>query len=406
MDKKKLGLIIIFIIITLILGYTMYRLFFYRAAQPQPEEPGVELPGGPGFPQAGEGEVTGPGAEEPGGLPTAGVIPEIEGPSIPEEEPTVSRVIDSIIDNSSAGTDGNVNFYSRQDGKFYRYDTETGIEELSDQVFYNVSNVTWSPTKNEGIIEYPDGSNIYYNFDTKKQVTLPKHWQEFDFSENGNQIVSKSMGLSPENRWLITSDPEGNGVRTIEPLGENASEVIVDWSPNRQVVALSTTGEPLGGYRQEVLFVGLNGENFPSTIVEGQGLQTEWSKDGSKLLYSVYSPRSEYKPELWVVNAQGNDIGTGRQSLNLNTWAEKCTFQDDRFVYCGVPTELPVGSGFNADSVDNVNDYLYKIDTQTGLRTQIELEGYHVIDDIFMSKDGSQLFFTDKTTDGLFSVDI
>ncbi len=406
MDKKRIGLIILFSLVSVILAYAMYRIFFYQPARPsEPTAPG-EISPGEAFPRAGEGEPRRPGVTQPGRLPAGEALaPEQAGPAVTTEKLGV-RVVDNIVDNAGIDPSGDMKFYSRQDGKFYRYSDIGGVEPLTDQVFYNVEKVTWSPTRNESIIEYPDGSNIYYNFDNKKQTTLPKHWQEFDFSPTGDRIAAKSMGLSPENRWLVTSDPQGSSIQAIEPLGSNADKVIVDWSPNRQIVALSTTGEALGGYRQEVLFIGLHGENLPSTIVEGNGLQTSWSQNGQKLLYSVYSPRSEYKPELWAVNAEGQNIGTERKALNVNTWAEKCTFQDDRYVYCGVPVNLNTGAGFNPEMAESTMDEIYRIDTQTGLKTLIELDSVHTVDNIFIGDDGHTLYFTDKNTDGLFSVDI
>ena len=102
----------------------------------------------------------------------------------------------------------------------------------------------------------------------------------FFFSSQSDKIAAKSIGLAPENRWLITSDPDGKNVSYIEHMGENAHKVIVDWSPTRQFVAMSLTGEPLGEDRQQVLFIGQNNENFPSIIVEGYGLETKWSPTG------------------------------------------------------------------------------------------------------------------------------
>ncbi len=168
---------------------------------------------------------------------------------------------------------------------------------------------------------------------------------------------------------------------------------------------MSLTGQALGLDREEVLFVGLNGENYKSMIVEGRGLQTNWSSEGKQLLYSVHSGRTDYKPELWIVNAEPQTIGGSRRVLNLNTWADKCSFADERFVYCGVPTELPKGAGFAPGLADNVPDRLMKIDTQTGTQLEIPLEDdFHVINDIQVSDDGDTLYFSDKHQSGLFEV--
>jgi hypothetical protein len=303
-----------------------------------------------------------------------------------------------------ADQNGNATFYNDTDGKFFRVGRDGRISVLSNDVFYQVEKVTWSPVSDESIIEYPDGSNIYYNFQTGRQVTLPKHWEEFSFSGGGDRIAAKSIGFSPENRWLVAANPDGSGVQLVAALGDNADKVTVDWSPSNQVVGLSRTGDAVGGDREEVLFVGLNGENFKSTIVEGRGLQSEWSPNGSQLLYSVYSARNDYKPELWIVNAEGDAIGSGRQLLAVETWASKCAFGDARTVYCGVPSQLPNGAGFAPSLADSIPDRLVRIDTQTGARSEIPLAGLHTLDTVSVSPDGKTLYFTDKTQDGIFQV--
>ena len=175
----------------------------------------------------------------------------------------------------------------------------------------------------------------------------------------GRQIASKSIGLA-RKPLARTADPQGKSINN-RAAGRNADKVVVNWSPNKQIVATTATGEPQGADKQEILFVGLQGENFKSIIVEGRGFESQWSGTGKKLLYSVYSARSDYKPELWIVNAEGDSIGTGRKMLNLNTWSEKCAFTDDRFIYCAVPTQMQTGAGFAPGLADTTNDKIYKL---------------------------------------------
>ena len=403
MDKKRIIFTIVFIIVTIVLGYLLYRVFFAKEQAPGETPTDITLP--PGIlPSAEEGVIT-PGTTQPGVLPTSEDLTyNYTQPIVDEYRPyPITTLVNAPILDPKINQRGTTNFYNQSDGKFYRIGPDGKPQVLSDEVFYNVENVTWSPTKNESIIEYPDGSNIYYNFDTSQQSTLPKHWEEFSFSPLGDKIASKSMGLAEENRWLVTSDPEGKNVRLIEPMGNNADRVTMDWSPNKQVVALSRTEEAQGADREEVLFVGLNGENFRSMIVEGRDFREKWSPTGQKMLYSVYSARTSFQPELWIVNAEGDSIGSGRKLLNLSTWADKCTFADDRFVYCAVPLQQQIGTGLAPDLLNNTADSLYKIDTKTGIKTEIELGGYHTVDELFIGEDNT-LFFTDKNQAGLFTM--
>ena len=407
MDRRRILILVGFVIIVLLLGFALYRVFFAAKKPPAtlPPEAGELLPGQ--FPPAAPGAPTGREEIAPGVLPSAEARPgAFFQPGAPTAAAAERQVVDSRILNLTITPQGNAQFYNRNDGKFYRVQSDGTVLALSDTVFYNVDRVTWSPNDFESIIEYPDGANIYYNFQTKRQVTLPQHWEGFSFSESGDRVAAKSIGLSPENRWLISAAPDGANIQFIEALGENAHKVKVDWSPTRKIVALSRTGNSLGSDRQEVLLIGQNKENFKSLTVEGRGLQSQWSPQGQQLLYSVYSARSDYKPELWIVNADGDLIDTNRRPILLNTWADKCAFASERYVYCGVPVELPVGAGFEPVIADNTPDQIYRIDLQTGSKTTIATDAAHVIDQIFVSSDGQTVHFTDKTQLGLFSLDL
>ncbi len=414
MDKKRILIILGFIALCTLLGFLIYRVFFKRPTVITPSENTTQT-NGTTFPTTGErtgestitGESTLPtGSEQTGSGTLQTGNTQSTGNRTPNSQPLISQMVDVGVGSPSAGPSGNTRFYNKTDGKFYALDRSGQIRALSDTIFYNVDKVTWSSKNNESIIEYPDGSNIYYNFDSNTQVTLPKHWESFSFSHEGGKITAKSIGLSPDSRWLVTADPDGNNVSLIEPLGDNASKVIVDWSPNRQVIALSMTGEQIGGQRQEILLVGQNRENFKSIEVEGRGLQTQWSPAGSKLLHSVYSSRTDYKPELWIVDATPDTAGGNRKPLGVNTWASKCTMADERTVYCGVPTTLESGAGFAPEVANFTPDTFYRIDTITGVRSELVVDDAHVVDSMFVSQDGSTLYFTDKNQSGIFSIDL
>ena len=299
----------------------------------------------------------------------------------------------------------NLQYYNNDDGKFYYIDSKGIINSMSDKIFHDVEKTTWSSGGNQAILEYPDGSNIVYNFDTGKQVTLPKHWEDFDFSSSGDKIAMKSIGLDPSNRYLATSNSDGSRAKVIDKIGNNADDVYPSWSPNDQVVALFTEGIDFN--RQEVFFIGQNGENFKSTVIEGRGFQPQWSPDGQKLLYSVYSSNNEMKPSLWLVNSQGEEIGTERKSLRIETWAEKCNFNNASEIYCAVPNELEEGAGLFPELAKNTIDKLYRIDVNTGAKKLIAVpENDYNISNIIISEDGKYLYFTDEKTSRIHKINL
>ncbi len=317
-----------------------------------------------------------------------------------------TALVKETVTYPSMNKNGDIRFYNANSGKFYRVTNDGQIKELSSQVFYNAQKITWAKNKNQAVIEYPDSSKIVYNFETNKQTTLPKHWEDFSFSPEGGEIAAKSIGMSPENRWLVTTKEDGTGARLIEPMGNNEDKVMVDWSPNRQVVAFSQTGEPMGAERREILLIGLNGENFKSIVVEGAGFQPEWSNTGKKLLYSVYSSRNDWKPELWITDAYGDSIGNNRRELKINTWADKCAFGNDATLFCAVPKDLPQGAGMSREVANSSMDDLYKIDLTTGIKTSIALENNYNINNITYDSTGNKLFFTALDKPGIFQASL
>lgn len=407
---KKIFLILGFLALVILIGYFIWRFFFLAPTEVSPTA--TTTPGQiSGLPSAGPGTAattTGPGG--PGGLPTGTTTPVSGAPAAgtptllatggvtKTKTLTASPTLDPTLTAS-----GQVQYYDKNDGHFYKIGADGQATLLSDKVFYDVENIVWAPSEDKAILEYPDGNKILYNFQTKEQVTLPNYWEDFSFSPGGDSIVAKSIGLDVENRWLTVANDDGSGARNLENIGENGNTVYSDWSPSNQVAAYYTKGVDFD--RQEVYFVGLNDENFKSTVIEGRGLQAEWSTTGDRLLYSVYNASNNYNPSLWVVEAQGDNIGQNRTSINLNTWADKCTFASNTEVYCAVPESLPAGAGLFPELADQTKDNLYKIDLTTGVKKLIAVpEGSYNISQVMVTESQDYIYFTDKTTEQIYQV--
>ncbi|MCW1929952.1 MAG: hypothetical protein KIH62_001385 [Candidatus Kerfeldbacteria bacterium] len=317
----------------------------------------------------------------------------------------------TVTANPTASTDGSVRYYDPNDGKFYRVDKNGNITALSDVHFNGVSNVVWGNSSNQVIMEFPDGSNVYYNIDTKRQVTLPKEFEEMDFSPSDNQIAFLYMHQDTERRVLAVSSPDGSGARTLESLGQNADHVMVDWSPTGKVAA--SYFEFIDANRQTLGFVGLNNENFKGTVVEGRGLRSQYTPNGKQLLYSTYSAETDYKPGLWVVDADGDNIGKNRKEIQLNTFADKCTISNNSTTaYCGVPIDQKNGYGLDDRLLEGVPDELYAVDLNTGARTRIAVpvdsngDPVYSMQNLVVTSDESTLYFRDVTTGKIVKISL
>jgi len=321
----------------------------------------------------------------------------------------VNDILDQNIASAALNSGGGLNYYDSGSGYFYRRSNNGSIEQLSSERFYQVQNVVWSPQADKAILEYPDGSNILYDFNSGKQSSLPKDLQDFNFSADGQQIAAEAIGLRSENNWIITAGPDGSNLTFVERLGDQADNVDINWSPNSQVVALYRKN--VNAYDQEVLFIGQRGENFQALKVYGRGFEGKWTPKGDRLLYSVFTDSNGFRPTLWVTDAQGDNIGLNNRELGLNTWPSKCVIASDNITaYCGVPLELAEGSGIYPRLADESEDVIYRVNLKTGQRSLLarpvgSLDSY-TVGDIFLSQDERALYFQDKQSNRVYSINL
>lgn len=370
-------------------------------------------------------QVTVPGGQLPGeqvGVPT---FPQSPVEQIPLDQIQGIGSIPNLVDTTARGgitqttflntqessfislaPNGNsLNFYDQRQQKFFRINGEGIITEISSPIFAEVQNVTYAPNGSDSILEFPDGSNIVYNFDTREQITLPQHWEDFDFSPSSSQIAFKSLALDPSERWLAISDKSGSSATRIERLGEYADTVDVDWAPNNQVVA--TQSEATGLTNSNLYFVGFNGENFPLSKLEGLNFEGSWNTDGSKLLYSVAHESTDFSPRVWFVNGGGNDLGQGRKSTSIQTWSHKCTFTNTTTAICGVPTEMPRGAGLIPSVANSIPDHLYQVDLTTGKSSLLAIPDVELnVQSIVPNEDGSSVFIQDRLSNKIIKMDL
>lgn len=407
MNIKKIFAIIAFIIFIIGMAFALYWVFFRSISTAPIDDNNNFQPGNlPGI-GSGTSTVVDGGGDGNVGLPWEDYF-DGKVSKIANGGPTaVTRVVEN---NVNGVTDGNfgLQYYDEVEQKFYRINEEGRPVVLSDKKFYQVDNVTWDNSGEKAIIEYPDGSNIVYDFRTNKQVTLPAEMEEFSFNSAGNQIVAEWQGGSDENNWIISSNYDGSSKKLIEPLGDQAHNTQIEISPDNQVAALYR--KYVDAQRQEVVPIGFNDENYKSFVVNGAGFTSKWSNDGESLIYSVYNSETNYNPNLWVTSGDTGDLGDIKVSLNLQTWPEKCTFTNNNSVICAVPQGLERGAGLFPESANEYPDNFYSVNLDTGAKTllasPVGQEGRYSAQNLFVSNDGTTLYFTDINTGKLQSIQL
>lgn len=400
-QTKRILFIAFFIAFSIGTGYALYY-FFFRSAVPPPTTPQTQVDYSGTLGTAGpRGDIIPGATTDSSGLPISpdqGVETSITGST------DVTLLRDAVTQAISPSPNGDTRYYNPEDGRFYKINDDGTLTLLADKQFFNVQSIDWGNSADEAILEFPDGSNVYYSFEDQRQVTLPSHWSDFEFAPKDDQVVAKSMGLDEGNRFLITSSPDGNEATAIYHMGANADLVVPSWSPNNQVVAFARTGAPQPDNAEQIYLLGKNHENFNALTVPGRGFIPNWSATGKRLLYSVYHERDSNKPMLWIADAMGQDIGKNRQKLNLMTWADKCVWSTDDEMFCAVPVDLPTGAGYDQSKFAEIPDNIYYINLKTALSKKINTpDQNHPVSQPVLSQDKTKLLFTDSVTGKLYS---
>jgi len=408
---KKILLVLGFIVIVIGIGFLLYILFFKPTPLPPlpPEKKEITLSQLPSKVLTGKEKKGLAKIAQKKGLKKITKIGTEELLAVDQIAQggltAVNTLSTDTIKSFKVAHNGLLYGYDQETGAFYKI-TATGEKELlTDKIYKNVENITWAPDDEQAILEFPDGSNILFNFVTGQQITLPKSWTEFSFSPDGKRIGFKDIDSNPKYNWFAIANADGSQQNYIDYMGDAAPQVISTWSPNNQFIALfKTTGNAVS---TKIRLIGLHGEDFQAFYAKGFGFQPQWSPQGDKLLYSAYNAAENLDPYLYVVNVTPGTIGYDHKKINLKTWANKCTFADNNTVYCAVPKELPDHAGPVPEVANNIPDYIYKINLITGQTSLVaEPELNYTVDKMQISPDGTYLYFTDKETQMLFSIQL
>lgn len=384
----------LFLGFTFLVAFALYWLFFASTPSvvnnevPREEEvSGGSLPGSGNASTTPRENTTSPGGS--GQLPVSQVAN--GGKTI------TTQLTTSAITSPQLTPNGDIAYYDPADGRFYTIDEDGNAVSLSLEQFPSAETVVFSNDASAAVLEFPDGSNLVYNFDTAKQITLPSHWEEFSFSADGTEIVSKSIGSDSSNRALVITAADGSSTQVIASLGNNDDKVTPSWSPASSIVGFSETGDTKNsafGQRQ-IYTISEQGEASGIITVNGTNYQNIWSPSGKYILYSIADSGDDYRPSLWYVDADGDRNGDIRMRLGLKTTVDRCAFANESTIYCGVPTETPLGSGGNPEILDGP-DYLYKISVPSGDSELIAIPSVStVIQNISVDSDESVLYYTD-----------
>lgn len=379
---------------TILIGIALYMVFFKKTIAPTATEPSLTTQ---------TGTLPGTGAGKPGSTTPGSTTPGGTGTSLPPSKvANGGKTFTTLLTNTkilspTATTNGTVAYYDPANGKFYTVNASGKVVALSDATFPKADSVTFDAGATAAVIEFPDGSNVVYDFEAAKQITLPPHWEDFSFSGDGTSIAAKSIGNDASNRAIVVTNADGSQTKVLASLGDNANKVDMSWSPNNSVLGFSATGINPGGTfsRQEIYLIGPDGGASGTLFVDGQNFHNIWSPDGTHLLYSVGDPNDGYKAALWYADSRGDRSGNTRRKMGISTSVNKCTFISADKAYCAVPREMAPGGGSD-ESLITAYDDVYTLDIATGSATLLATPAADTkMFTLSVSSDGASLYYED-----------
>ena len=368
---QKISLLIGFILVSIAIGFGLYYFFFKTEPISTPTE---EEESGSISELAKPGDRTIISGEDSADINIPAALEIIRRqPVAPAEEvsQTASGGVTAVIDVDVArtkeialdSTGNSILSYNQDSGLFYKIDDQGNKILLSNKKFADIENITWASKSEKAILEFPDGSNILYDFKSNKQTTLPKNWTEFDFSSSEDKIAFKDMDSNKDKRFIAIANTDGSGQKYLEAIGNKSNQININISPTSQYIA--TFEKSNNSDLNTIYFIGQDNENFRSIELNGYGSSMQYTPTGQQLIYSAHNSLNNNKPELYIVDASGDNIGFNHKKLNLNTWADKCTFATNDTMYCAVPKEMPDGAGWFRELADNIPDNIYQVNVRT-----------------------------------------
>ena len=322
-----------------------------------------------------------------------------------ETEMTLYKIsADPVVGASLSADSSHVRYFKQTGGNLF--ETEfTGKNEtrISNITIPAILDVKWTPSKTYAIISYyADGElrrlySRYTGTSTVSSAFLPADIQEITTSLVDDMITY--IVLVNGEMVLFTARPDNTNIKKVLTLP--APDFELSW-PAANTIALK---QKSSAYAPSFLFT-LNPSSkiLTRVLAEKTGLDVLWSPINTDFLY-METEKAGTRVFLHV-----SSLKDGTQiDLPFATLTEKCAWApaSSKTLFCAIPESLPRGANLPDEwwqGVVSFSDSLWRINTATGEREQLLPTRQLDAINLFLSKDESFLFFTNKKDGSLWGL--
>ncbi len=366
MPKKTLYIILIIFVVLLIIGVSIWYLFFYSGQE-------AALPGA-GF------TVNGNAFQEQGSLKFKSI----------SDGPIVSA-------NYNAGQ--NLVLFYDYAGQLWQYNENSGKTAADQSLIANLADVVWSANlkhilksgENESDAKY-----LFSDFTKKSLTTLRSGIKSSAFSPDSGKIAYYVFESQKTNSLLI-SDPDGKNQRILIS-NFKLRDVIISW-PKTNLLGITT--RPSGLVAGSHWTLNTLNSVISKSISNLFGLETLYAPDGSALIYSFVDQNGS-NPKLSAIDKKGLT-----KELGISTLTDKCAWMKDSVnVLCAVPASWPESMLLPDDFYKKsrlTNDNIWKINIDTGEKELIASD-LGDIGSLLVGDSGNVLYFISRNNQFLYQL--
>jgi hypothetical protein len=270
-------------------------------------------------------------------------------------------------------------------------------EELSPLTIVGITDVNWSPNKDEAIVSYLEGDTLKHFLHviaTSSTSFLPAGITSVDWSPDGKSIAYTSQSQ------------QGLRVNTAAPDGKNAKSIFLSPIPDWRVSWIDSLNVFLttrSSYASQGLAKALSLTKKLTDVISLPGLGALSAPLKGLFLITSTNNAGALQPLEIIKRGSGVVVTSDAKTL-----AEKCAWaKDASTLYCGVPGNS--GGQLPDDWYQGkilFQDRIVKIDPATGVSQELLPPSLFDVTAIFTDSHSRFLFFIDKKDGSLWRLQL
>ncbi len=292
--------------------------------------------------------------------------------------------------------------YFDNSGNLYQADINTS----TPLQLVNVKSIDITPKSGITKIYWPPQGNSYFIAESKTSTStvwstfnnstgvytgLPPQVISFDWAPSGTQIYF--VWLQNGQATLNIANPDTTNYKEITNLDDTDDSIHV--SPDGKNILFYHSQN--SGDTNNINMVDVGGTKWQTVVSTGYNYGVLWSPDSQKFLFAK-KDLATGNYQLWVYNFSTGAV----QNLGFYTTVDKAVWgNDSQTVYAAVPVTGVPGEGLTTDTFYKININDFSKETYQPSSSQ-NIDGQ----DLFLSTDGTKLFFQNAQDGYLYYVDV